>query len=155
MSNKTKGWIYVLIQGLIFTVIVISSVVESRYFGNPYNSIIHAMGLVLIALGILLFLASLINFGQLITANPVPKEHYTLRRTGLYGIVRHPMYFSLLILFTGVVLYFEAYISFIWVIVLFVFFIWKTSFEEKFLMAKFPDYTQYRLSTKRLIPFIY
>lgn len=155
MSDRTKGGVYVLIQGFIFTVIVISSVVESRYFGNPYNSIVRTLGLILIALGILLFLASLINFGQLITANPVPKENATLRTKGLYGIVRHPMYFSLLILFTGVVLYFEAYISLIWVIVLFVFFIGKTSLEEKFLTAKFPDYMQYRSSTKRLIPFIY
>ena len=155
MNDKAKGWVYVLIQGLLFVTIVFSSVFERKYLSHPNNKIISYIGIVLVFSGVLLFLTALINFGQKITPNPVPKETYELRTTGLYSTVRHPMYFSFLILFTGVVLYFQAYFSFVWIILLLLFFINKIQLEEKYLSEKFHEYKEYQSTTKRLIPFIY
>jgi len=155
MSDKAKGWVYVLIQGFLFVVIVFSSAFERKYLIHPYNKFISYIGIVLVFTGVLLFLTALINFGQKITPNPVPKETYELRTTGLYSIVRHPMYFSFLILFTGAPLYFNAYFSLVWIIMLFIFFVSKTKLEERYLSEKFPEYKQYQLTTKRLIPSVY
>jgi protein-S-isoprenylcysteine O-methyltransferase Ste14 len=85
----------------------------------------------------------------------VPKETYSLRKTGLYSIVRHPIYFSLLVLFLGITIHLNAYISMIWIGVLFLFFIKKANIEEDYLLQKFPEYREYQLKTKKLIPFVY
>ncbi|MBL8017182.1 MAG: hypothetical protein JNK43_07935, partial [Ignavibacteria bacterium] len=62
---------------------------------------------------------------------------------------------SALVLFLGIALYFQAYYSIGLVLVLFIFFMFKTSAEEKFLRKKFPEYSPYSLSSKRFLPFVY
>jgi protein-S-isoprenylcysteine O-methyltransferase Ste14 len=134
---------------------VFSSRYERKYFNFSHSKTAAYIGLGLTIIGVLLFIASLISFRQRITPNPVPKESYKLQTTGLYSIVRHPIYFSLLVMFTGVPIHLNAYISLLWVVVLFLFFMKKAGIEEGYLLQKFPEYKEYQSKVKRLIPFVY
>lgn len=155
MSDNLKGWIYVVIQFLLLGIIIISSAMEFKYLNRPLYPVIHYIGVTLILLGALLFTLILIGFGQFMTPNPVPRDSSKLVTTGLYKYVRHPMYFTVLVLITGVTLYFQAFYSLIWIPVALTFLIIKSKAEEKFLRKKYPEYTEYSAGTKRIIPYIY
>ncbi|WP_310417788.1 isoprenylcysteine carboxylmethyltransferase family protein [Chamaesiphon sp. OTE_8_metabat_110] len=97
---------------------------------------------------------SLFDLGQNLTPLPHPRDDGQLVKTGIYGLVRHPM--------SGVVYLALAYASWqmSWVhlvgsIVLFVFFDAKSKKEEVWLIEKFSDYASYSNSVKKLIPWIY
>lgn len=155
MKDKQKGWLLVFIQFVLLAVIIISASAEFKYINRPLLPIVHYIGVTLLLLGILLFMLVLITFGQIMTPNPVPGDKYKLNTSGLYGIVRHPMYFTVLVLITGIILYFQAFYSLIWIPVAFIFLLYKIKFEEQFLSKKFPEYPQYKTHTRKIIPFVY
>jgi protein-S-isoprenylcysteine O-methyltransferase Ste14 len=74
---------------------------------------------------------------------------------GPYKYIRHPMYTSVLGITLSVVIFsFSYFLLMIWVI-LFVTILMKLSYEETILLKKFPDYSDYKLKTKKLIPFLF
>jgi protein-S-isoprenylcysteine O-methyltransferase Ste14 len=76
--------------------------------------------------------------------------------TGLYGIVRHPMYAAalLLVIFTPLAL--GSYWSLLIVAALIPALIWRLLDEERFLKLKLPGYSEYCRKTRyRLIPFLW
>ncbi len=155
MTDKAKGWIYVVVQFLLLGIILFSSAIEFKYLNRPLTPVVHYIGVTFILLGTLCFMVVIINLDQAITPNPVPRDKAILRTGGVYKFIRHPMYFSILVIFFGVILYFQAYCSFLWLLGALVFFIAKSKQEEKYLINKFPEYSIYKLSSKRIIPFIY
>ncbi len=155
MTDKAKGWILVIIQFVLLTAVLLTSVYEFKYSGRALMPVVHYIGVTFILIGALLFTFILISFGQYMTPNPVPRDNTILRTTGIYSIVRHPMYFTVLVLLLGVILYFQAFYSLIWLLIAFVFLVYKISKEEEYLAKKFPGYNTYKKTTKRIIPFIY
>lgn len=76
--------------------------------------------------------------------------------TGLYGFIRHPMYFGALFLFVGTPLALGS----LWALLLTPFFlpilVARILNEEKILVRDLPGYTEYQKKvTTRLIPFIW
>lgn len=155
MSDNLKGWLYVAVQFILIILIVLSSAYEFKYYNRPLMPAVHYIGVTLILIAAMMFSVILISFGQIMTPNPVPRSKAVLKTTGFYALVRHPMYFTVLVLMLGVILYFQAFYSLLWLPVLLVFFILKSSMEEKFLKLKFPEYKEYSSHVKRIIPFIY
>lgn len=86
---------------------------------------------------------------------PYPSRTTTIVKTGIYSIIRHPIYSSLILLFTGYTIYWPAYFSLILCVCLIYFFVQKVKVEEQYLKEKFNDYGDYCLKTKKLFPFIY
>ncbi len=84
------------------------------------------------------------------------QENQTVIDTGLYGIVRHPMYSVTLLLFLSMPLVLGSVYSFI-IFLVYPFIIAKRiKDEEKFLEKELNGYIQYKQKVKyRLIPFIW
>ena len=78
-----------------------------------------------------------------------------LRIEGPYKLIRHPMYTSVLG-FTGIYV-FDSFTLFnlMMYIILFIDLLMKLNYEEKLLIKRFPEYSEYRKHTKRIIPFIF
>jgi protein-S-isoprenylcysteine O-methyltransferase Ste14 len=155
MSDKAKGWVLVVIQFTLLGITLLSAAYEFKYAGRTLMPVVHYIGVTLILIGALLFTFILISFGQYMTPNPVPRDNSVLKTTGIYSMVRHPMYFTVLVLLLGVILYFQAFYSLIWLGIAFIFLVYKSKREEEFLLKRFPDYPDYSYRTKRIIPFIY
>lgn len=155
MAPKTKGWLYVLVQLVFFVLIASSSIAERNLLNNPHNEFTKITGIVLMAAGALGLIASVISLGTALTPNPVPLERAKLKTTGLYGLVRHPVYFFGVVFFIGFNLFHAAYFSSVFLALFFLFIDKKSSFEESQLIEKFPEYRAYMTKTKKLIPFIY
>lgn len=76
--------------------------------------------------------------------------------TGLYSIVRHPMYTATLFLFLSMPLILGSFLSFIIFLLYPILIIIRIINEEKFLLKNLNGYAEYRKKVKyRLIPFIW
>jgi protein-S-isoprenylcysteine O-methyltransferase Ste14 len=102
-----------------------------------------------------LFLWGAIALGTNLTPLPHPKDNGELVTSGVYQIVRHPIY-------SGVIFGAIAYSCWRWslthaigAIILFIFFDLKARKEELWLKDKFSDYEAYRSQVKKLIPWVY
>ena len=76
--------------------------------------------------------------------------------TGLYAIVRHPMYTATILLFLSMPLVLGSWVSFV-IFLCYPFIIaQRIKKEEQLLAAQLPGYTDYRARVKyRLIPYIW
>lgn len=76
--------------------------------------------------------------------------------TGLYGVVRHPMYAAALLLFLSIPLVLGSLVSFVVFLGFIPVFIGRIKNEEKVLEKGLEGYNKYKLKVKfRLIPFIW
>ena len=84
------------------------------------------------------------------------EEGQTVVDTGLYGIVRHPMYAVTILLFTMIPLVLGSWYALIVFAFYPVIIVIRLQDEEKLLTAELPGYAEYKQKVKyRLIPFIY
>ena len=82
-------------------------------------------------------------------------DHSRLVTTGVYGLVRHPLYSSQLFAALGWTL-FTLSLSHLGILVLgFLFFDYKASKEEGWLTVRHPEYTAYANRVRKFIPWIY
>lgn len=112
-----------------------------------------AAGLALFAS--ILLLKGLVDLGGNLTPLPYPKKDGQLVQSGVYGIVRHPLYSGLLLAALSWAIFQISLSHFIGVAILFVFFDAKASREEAWLTEKYPNYSEYRQQVKKLIPWLY
>ena len=80
----------------------------------------------------------------------------TLVDTGLYAVVRHPLYLGMLPFLGGIALWLGSYASLIAVSVLLIVLITRIVVEEKVLRKTLPGYTEYMKKVRyRLVPFVW
>jgi protein-S-isoprenylcysteine O-methyltransferase Ste14 len=84
------------------------------------------------------------------------QENQNVIDTGLYGIVRHPMYGVTLLLFLAMPIVLGSIYSFIIFLVYPIIIAKRIKHEEEFLEKELPGYSEYKQKVKyRLIPFIW
>jgi protein-S-isoprenylcysteine O-methyltransferase Ste14 len=98
---------------------------------------------------------SLFDLGQNLTPLPHPRDDGELVQTGIYSLVRHPLYSGVIFLAFTYASWQISWMHFLGAIALFIFFDAKATKEEVWLTEKFPAYANYRTSVKKLIPWIY
>jgi protein-S-isoprenylcysteine O-methyltransferase Ste14 len=78
-----------------------------------------------------------------------------LAKSGVYSVVRHPLYLSALLLLTGTNLYFGNSWSWLSTLLVLVVTLYRIPIEERQLASRFEqDYADYKRQTKALIPWI-
>ena len=113
-------------------------------------------------IGTALFLLAYVMYAEVLRENTYlsrtieVSENQKVIDTGLYGIVRHPMYSATLVLFISMPLVLGSFFSLI-VFILYPLIIAKRIIsEEKFLEKELNGYTEYKKKVKyRLIPYIW
>ena len=110
----------------------------------------------------ILFLLSYLLYAEVLRENPwlsrtvEVQEEQTVVSTGLYGIVRHPMYSATLLLFLSMPLILGSLLSFLVFLAYPVIIAKRIRNEEALLMADLPGYAAYQQKVRwRLIPFIW
>jgi protein-S-isoprenylcysteine O-methyltransferase Ste14 len=86
---------------------------------------------------------------------PDPARGARLITSGPYRWIRHPMYSSVLLLALAVVLGRPTLARVVVWLILLADLLLKLRYEEVLLAHRFPEYSQYRKRTKKLIPFVY
>ena len=145
----------VLLGGLMFLVGFIIAGLNYRF------NFIELPNIVTIISSIV-FILSYILYGEVLRENAYLSRTIEVQKgqkvvdTGLYGIVRHPMYFTTLFMFLSIPLILGSIISFIIFLVYPVLIIKRIKNEEKVLEKELKGYKEYKKKIKyRLIPFIW
>jgi protein-S-isoprenylcysteine O-methyltransferase Ste14 len=87
---------------------------------------------------------------------PTPNEGSSISDSRAYKLVRHPMYTALILFFLPVALRADGWFSWILYGVLVFTLVVKILFEERQLIKKHTEYTDFKKVTKkRLIPFVW
>ncbi|WP_051906860.1 MULTISPECIES: isoprenylcysteine carboxylmethyltransferase family protein [unclassified Sulfurospirillum] len=85
---------------------------------------------------------------------PEIKENASLITIGAYRYIRHPMYFSVLVMMLGVLVSKPSVLSlFIFALLVVTLFL-KAHKEEMLWMVESSEYKNYRQQTKKIIPFV-
>jgi protein-S-isoprenylcysteine O-methyltransferase Ste14 len=87
-----------------------------------------------------------------LTPLPYPVDENRLIDTGVYRLVRHPLYTAIMLAFTGWTLFSGSLTHLAMTIVAFVFFSHKASKEETWLTQLHPEYPDYAARTGRFVP---
>jgi protein-S-isoprenylcysteine O-methyltransferase Ste14 len=125
-------------------------------FGKP-NAIVSAFGLVLFVIG---WAILHLSFKENTFAAPVVKHQadrqQTVIDTGVYGIVRHPMYAGAVLLTIGMPLWLESYAAALLAILPIALLVVRILFEEQFLRAELKGYDAYTEKIRfRLLPYLW
>ena len=112
--------------------------------------------------GVLIFLLGYCMFGEVLRENQYlsrvieVQENQTVVDTGLYGIVRHPMYSATVLLFLSMPLILDSLPSFIIMLAYIPIITKRIRNEEAVLEAELQGYSEYRKKVRyRLIPFVW
>ncbi|GEM84033.1 methyltransferase family protein [Meiothermus hypogaeus] len=105
--------------------------------------------------GLLVLLLAAWQLGRNLTALPKPRPEGYLVQTGLYRVVRHPIYCGVLLWAIGSSLTHLNPWTLLLSGLLFGLLDRKAGLEERFLEERYPDYQSYRGRVKKLIPWIY
>lgn len=106
-------------------------------------SVLAAIGAVLSLLGLLLLAWSWISLERAATPFPHPKPGARLIERGPYAYVRHPMYVAAILFFLGYALA-TSPAALVPLAALALLFRNKAAFEEELLLARYPEYREYR-----------
>jgi protein-S-isoprenylcysteine O-methyltransferase Ste14 len=110
---------------------------------------------VLLVAGAVFGVGGAMALGTSRTIFPEPRPEATLVRTGLYAVVRHPLYTSVILLSFAWVLWWRSLPGLLPAGLTVVFLDAKARTEEERLQAKFADYQDYAKRVKRLLPWVY
>jgi protein-S-isoprenylcysteine O-methyltransferase Ste14 len=152
-----RGEYWVLFQMLLLVGYMLLPVYRPQWLmvQTPLLYGVWTIALFLALSGLVLIAAGLLDLGKNLTPLPYPKPDGELVQTGIYAIVRHPLYSGLLAFAKAWAVWQFSLSHLIALVVLFVFFDRKAHQEEKWLSEKYPDYPTYQQRVKKLIPWVY
>lgn len=156
--NNSRGEYLVLLQGALLAVFAILPVYQLPGFKIESTQLIYLswiLASILSLSGLIFIIKGLIDLGKNLTPLPYPREDGELVQTGIYGIVRHPLYSGLISAALGWTIFQISLSHLIATAILLIFFDIKARREETWLSEKYPDYSEYRQRVKKLIPGIY
>lgn len=109
-------------------------------------------GTIICVAGVMLMVAGIVSLRQVLRVPPEPKAGGHLVTSGVYRRLRHPMYTGVVALVVGLVLLQPAVYVAIGLVVVVVFLVVKSRFEEQLLRERYSDYAEYMTHTSGVLP---
>ncbi len=143
---KTPGsFLIVFIQlGCIFFLMKTGSII-------PSNSFLLVIEIILFVFGIWAMIEMNLRFNIF----PELLKNSNLITSGPYRYIRNPMYSATIFITLIWIINESSYLRLaVWILLVIILNI-KLTYEEKILLKEFPNYTEYKMNSKKLIPFIF
>lgn len=143
------------ISGLMFLIGFILAGLDRRFGWTHFPAAVPIIAAALFLIAYILY-AEVLRENAYLSRTIEVQEGQKVIDTGLYGVVRHPMYSATLILFLSMPLVLGSIPSFIVFLAYPAIIVSRLKKEEAFLEEELPSYRQYKHKVKyRLIPFIW
>jgi protein-S-isoprenylcysteine O-methyltransferase Ste14 len=113
---------------------------------------LESVGAVLCAVGLFIMLSAFVSIGGAIQIAPEPRPGGKLVTSGIYKVLRHPIYTAILIVVAGLFFRKPTVPIFVATSVVIAFLIVKSRFEEKLLLRRYPEYADYKRRTWGIAP---
>ena len=145
-----EGW--VLIQGVLLVLVAAAGWALGPDWSGPLRLATIIVGIALVAGGIALAVRGAVDLGDAMTPLPRPRDGGELVETGVFSLVRHPIYGGLILAASGWAIGQASIVAAGLAAVLAAFLRLKAAREEAWLEQRFPTYAEYRARTRQLIP---
>jgi protein-S-isoprenylcysteine O-methyltransferase Ste14 len=143
---------YAVIQTLLLGIFAVVVVFGPKVWLLPSNAILAIAGDGACAAGLLLLLIALGQIGRSVQIAPAPREDGRLVTSGVYAWLRHPMYTAILLVIVGFFFRTPTLAVGIAGAIVIAFLVIKTRFEERLLLARYPEYARYKSRTWGIVP---
>ena len=154
-EKETSQKITQTIASLGFAATLVVSALDHRFAWTPLPLYVSMAGDALVALGFLIvFFVYKENTFASATIELAPEQKVI--STGLYQLVRHPMYMGAFFLLVGIPLSLGSLWGLFVIVLTLPALIWRLLNEENFLVKNLPGYTEYQNTVRhRLVPFLW
>ena len=123
---------------------------------QPFHSAISVTGLVLIVIGGPITLVAAVTMRRSYSSTLVIREDHRLIQHGIYGYLRHPIYFGTTLALMGLPLCISSLYGFLVMLLVIPLFLNRIRIEEGLLLEEFgEEYGEYRKRVPKLVPFVY
>ena len=143
-----RGGTWVVVQGILLTTVALLAVC---FRGGGFPIVVMA-GVALMLVGASVALAGAMALGRNLTPFPKPTESAQLVRHGIYAVIRHPLYTSVIAVAVGWALVWQSWPALVVAAALIPFFAAKARREECWLREMFPEYAEYEKRTPQFLP---
>tara|TARA_R110002124_G_scaffold186028_1_gene353539 strand:+ start:359 stop:817 length:459 start_codon:yes stop_codon:yes gene_type:complete len=148
MSKKPIDYIFVGLQiGLFMGYLLL----PEYTWANVSVTVQYLFAFITIV-GLLVLVIAILQLNTKLSPFPTPLNNSVLITNGLYHYVRHPIYTGIIVSMFGFSVYNSDYTKLLLTGTIVVLFYYKSEYEEKQLIKKFPTYPLYRNSTGRFLP---
>ncbi len=156
-SHRVRGGLYVAAQlGLLAAVgFGPRSVGIDGPWPEPWGPLAKIVGVVLGLLGGVAASAGVLQLGPNLSPWPRPRDEAQLVRSGVYKLVRHPIYSGVILCAFGWGLFVNGSLTVLHALLLTVLLNAKARYEERLLRKRFETYAAYQREVARFIPFVY
>ncbi|OBF84390.1 hypothetical protein A5791_24795 [Mycobacterium sp. 852002-51163_SCH5372311] len=138
-----------------FASFLIVSALDHRFGWSAVPAAVSIFGDVLVAVGLAVGTLTVVQ-NNYAAANITVEADQPVISTGLYGVVRHPMYFSLVIVMVGIPLALGSYWALAGLAVGLLALALRIEDEEKMLEDELAGYREYQQKVRsRLVPFVW
>jgi protein-S-isoprenylcysteine O-methyltransferase Ste14 len=147
-----RGGLWVLGQSVLLCVVIAGGLLCRDQW--------HSLALTLCGAGLLLIgagcgLAGAASLGRNLTPFPKPFLSTRLVQTGIYALIRHPLYTAVFCGSVGWALVWQSWPALLAALALAPLFDAKARQEERWLRQQFPEYSSYEQQVRRFIPWVY
>ena len=140
---------------ILFIALLVFSALDHRFGWSPVPPAISLIGDALLAIGLGIAIFT-VNQNSYAAANIAVEETQTVTSTGLYGIVRHPMYMGALIMFAGIPLALDSCGGLAVLVPVVIVIVVRIADEEKLLSQELAGYREYAGKVHhRLVPHVW
>ena len=154
-ENEDEQKTVILISGIIFLLAFILAGLNFRFgwFNLPSIVVIIASAIFLLAY---IMYAEVLRENEYLSRTVEVSENQKVVDSGLYGIVRHPMYTSTIFLFLSMPLVLDSIFSFMVMLVYPIMIMFRIRNEERVLENELIGYEEYKEKVKyKLIPYLW
>jgi protein-S-isoprenylcysteine O-methyltransferase Ste14 len=153
LGPRGEGW--VAIQVVLFWLIIATGFGLGGAWAREARWVTTLLGVLLAVAGLALAAKGLVDLKSALTPLPRPRDGAELVETGVYGLVRHPIYGGIVMAGIGWGMFAASPAAIALALVLLGFFRLKSGREEAWLRERYPAYTAYATRTRRMLPFVY
>ncbi|MFV8281266.1 methyltransferase family protein [Christiangramia marina] len=144
---QVKDYLFVSLQILLFIAYFIPVDLLSIKLPDWLRMIILAPGI----FGIGLALFTVFQLRNIMSVFPTPVDSGKLMTSGAFSISRHPIYTAIILSAFSFGIFSESAFRLIITVLMFVLFYFKSNYEEQLLLLKYPEYSNYKMTTRKFL----